>query len=175
MTFGRTTGIPRRSAWNCISRLFTQAPPSTRSSATGAPPAATASRLIACNSAALWNAMLSRAARAMWATVLPRVSPTIAPRASAFQYGAPSPVKAGTNITPPLSGTVSARFCTSALPLMAFSPSRSHCTTAPPMKTLPSSANSGVSVGCAALVVMSPLVEVWNRSPVCISMKQPVP
>ena len=51
---GRTTGMPSRSAWNCISRSFTAAPPSTRSSLTGAAPAATASRLIACSSAALW-------------------------------------------------------------------------------------------------------------------------
>ena len=111
----------------------------------------------------------------MCATELPRVSPTIAPRASACQYGAPRPVKAGTNITPPLSGTLSASVCTSALPLIACSPSRSHCTTAPPMKTLPSRANSGTSVGCAALVVISPLVLVWNCVPVCISMKHPVP
>ena len=32
-----------------------------------------------------------------------------------------------------------------------------------------------LAVGCAALVVMRPLVEVWNAAPVCISMKQPVP
>ena len=44
----------------------------------------------------------------MWAIVEPRVRPTIVPRASGFQYGAPRPVKAGTNITPPLSGTLSA-------------------------------------------------------------------
>jgi hypothetical protein len=37
------------------------------------------------NSAALWKAMLSRAARAMWATLLPRVRPRMAPRASGFQ------------------------------------------------------------------------------------------
>ena len=84
-------------------------------------------------------------------------------------------MKAGTNITPPLSGTLSASFCTSPLALIACRPSRSHCTTAPAMKTLPSSANSGVVLGCAALVVISPLVEVWNCGPVCISMKQPVP
>jgi hypothetical protein len=84
-------------------------------------------------------------------------------------------VKAGTNITPPASGTLSARACTWPLPWMARSPSRSHCTTAPPMKTLPSSANSGVGPGCAALVVIRPLRLVWNWVPVCISMKQPVP
>jgi hypothetical protein len=64
---------------------LTAAPPSTRSSATGVPPAATASRLMACSSAALWYAMLSSAARAMCATVVPRVKPVIVPRASAFQ------------------------------------------------------------------------------------------
>jgi hypothetical protein len=64
---------------------LTQAPPSTRSSVTGAPPAACASRSIACSSAALWKAMLSSAARAMWATLLPRLRPTMAPRASGCQ------------------------------------------------------------------------------------------
>ena len=34
---GRTTGTPRTSAWNCIRRSFTAAPPSTRSSRSGAP------------------------------------------------------------------------------------------------------------------------------------------
>ena len=119
--------------------------------------------------------MLSSAARAMWATVLPRVRPTMAPRASAFQYGAPRPVKAGTNITPPASGTLSASACTSPLARIACSPSRSHCTTAPPMKTLPSSANSCGPGGCAAAVVIRPLPLVRNCAPVCISMKQPVP
>jgi len=51
----------------------------------GGAPAAWASRAIACSSAADWKAMLSSAARAMWATVDPRVRPTIAPRASACQ------------------------------------------------------------------------------------------
>ena len=52
--------------------------------------------------------MDSSAARAMCAIVEPRVRPTMAPRASGCQYGAPRPVKAGTNMTPPLSGTLSA-------------------------------------------------------------------
>ncbi len=84
-------------------------------------------------------------------------------------------MKAGTNITPPELGTLSARRCTSPLPWIARRPSRSHCTTAPPMNTLPSSANSGVAPSCAALVVIRPLVELRNAVPVCISMKQPVP
>ena len=92
-------------------------------------------------------------------------------------------MKAGTNTTPPASGTVCAIACTSALPLIARRPSRSHCTTAPAMNTLPSSANSGVAppsapplgASWAAEVVISPFAEVWNTVPVCISMKQPVP
>ena len=66
--------------------------------------------------------MLSSAARAMCATLLPRVSPTIVPRASGCQYGAPSPVKAGTNITPPLSGTDAASCSTSLLALDRVQP-----------------------------------------------------
>jgi len=56
------------------------------------------------------------------------------------QWGAPRPAKAGTRYTPAASGTEAARASTSADDLMTPSPSRSHCTTAPPMKTLPSSA-----------------------------------
>ena len=78
-------------------------------------------------------------------------------------------------MTPPESGTLSASACTSPLDGMARSPSRSHCTTAPPMKTLPSSANSGCAVTWAAEVVIRPLCEASKRWPVCISMKQPVP
>jgi hypothetical protein len=119
--------------------------------------------------------MLSSAARAMCATFVPRVRPVIVPRASGFQYGAPRPVKAGTTITPPASGTLSASDCTSVLLLIACRPSRSHCTTAPPTNTLPSIAYSGRAESCAALVVSKPFDEVWNFSPVCISRKQPVP
>jgi hypothetical protein len=84
-------------------------------------------------------------------------------------------VKAGTKITPPLSGTLSARLCTAVLASMACRPSRSHCTTAPPMKTLPSSAYWGFEPVCAARVLISPLPLARQWSPVCISMKQPVP
>src|SRR5471030_3402912 len=52
--------------------------------------------------------MASSAARAMWARLLPRVSPTSAPRAYGSQCGAPRPTKAGTRNTPPLSGTLAA-------------------------------------------------------------------
>ena len=131
--------MPSRLAWNCNSRLLTAAPPSTRSSVIGA----AASPIIAVSRAALWKAIDSSAARAMWATVVPRLRPRIAPFAAGIQYGAPSPVKEGTNITPPESGTDAARFSMSPECDTTCKPSRSHCTTAPPMKTLPSSAYCG--------------------------------
>ena len=56
---------------------LTLAPPSTRSSTSGAP----ASLRMASTRSATWKAMLSSAARAMWAAVVPRVMPTIVPRA----------------------------------------------------------------------------------------------
>ena len=84
-------------------------------------------------------------------------------------------MNAGTNITPPESGTLSANACTSVLARMACRPSRSHCTTAPPMNTLPSMAYCGVVSVCAAAVVMSPACETRNSLPAFISMKQPVP
>src|SRR6218665_2129899 len=68
--------------------------------------------------------MLSSAARAIWASVLPRVRPVMLPRASGFQYGAPRPVKAGTIITPPASGTLCASASIPALLVMARSPLR---------------------------------------------------
>jgi len=85
-------------------------------------------------------------------------------------------VKAGTKTTPPASGTLAARGCTSALAPIAPRPSRSHCTTAPPMKTLPSSAYCGpCPATCAALVAINPLADASIWPPLCISMKHPVP
>jgi hypothetical protein len=49
-TFGRTTGTPRMSAWNCISRSLAAAPPSTRSSFSFSPE----SFCIASSTSALW-------------------------------------------------------------------------------------------------------------------------
>src|SRR5688572_4401299 len=133
---GRTTGIPSRSAWNWSRRSLRAAPPSTRSSRTGD----RASACIADSSSALWNAIDSSAARATWARVVPRDKPRMAPRAYGSQWGLPRPVKAGTRHTPPASGTLAARASTSEDDLMIESPSRSHCTTAPPVNTEPSSA-----------------------------------
>ena len=84
--------------------------------------------------------MPSSAARATWAAVVARVSPTRAPRAYGSQCGAPSPAKAGTRKTPSLSGTEAASASISSAERIKPRPSRSHCTTAPPLKTLPSSA-----------------------------------
>ncbi len=67
----------------------------------------------------------------------------MAPRASASQYGAPSPVNAGTTYTPPVSGTLRATALVSATSSTRPSSSRSHCKSAPAMNTLPSSAYSG--------------------------------
>ena len=72
--------------------------------------------------------------------MVPRVSPTIVPRAYGSQYGAPRPTNAGTKYTPPVSGTDSASRSVSAAFAISPRPSRSHCTAAPAMNTLPSSA-----------------------------------
>ena len=101
----------------------------------------------------------------------------MAPRASASQYGAPSPVKAGTTYTPPVSGTLRAMAHVSATSSMRPSSSRSHCKRAPAMNTLPSSAYSGPGApgAEAASVVTSRWVERHASRPVCMSRKQPVP
>ena len=54
-------------------------------------------------------------------------------------------------------------------------PSRSHCTTAPAMKMLPSSAYSVRLPMRHATVVSRLFFEVTGLVPVFISMKQPVP
>ena len=86
------------------------------------------------------NAIASSVARTMCARVVPRVSPTIRPRACGSQCGAPSPVRAGTKTTPPLSETVDATAWLSAAEPTIWMPSRSHCTAAPVTKIEPSDA-----------------------------------
>ena len=61
-TTGRTTGTPRMSAWNCIRVLLAIMPPSTFSSVRSTPESA----LTASSTSRVWNAVASRAARAMW-------------------------------------------------------------------------------------------------------------
>ena len=85
ITCGRTARMPSRSLELHQQVVDAGAAVDARSSATGAPPAATASRLIACSSAALWKRDALQRRAPMCATVLPRVRPTMAPRASAFQ------------------------------------------------------------------------------------------
>jgi len=154
-----------------MSALFTEAPPSTLSSRILRPESAS----IAPIRSAVWNAMLSSAARARCAAVVPRVTPTIAPLAAGSQWGAPSPANAGTIVTPPLSGTRAARASTSEEREMSPRPSRSHWTTAPPTKTLPSRAYSVRPAIRHAMVERSRWREMTGRLPVFMSMKHPVP
>jgi hypothetical protein len=74
-----------------------------------------------------------------------------------------------------VSGTDAASASTSAELRMIPSPSRSHCTTAPPMKTLPSSAYSVRLPRRHATVASSLWRETGALVPVFWSMKQPVP
>ena len=98
------------------------------------------------------------------------------PRASLRQCGANRPEKAGTNTTSPLSGTDRASFSTSDASPMMPRLSRSHRMSDPATATDPSSAYvAGPSPSRAATVVISPCSEWTGRSPVCMSMKQPVP
>src|SRR5438128_2698539 len=69
-----------------------------------------------------------------------RVNPVITPRALCFQYGAYSPENAGTKYTPPLSSTDRASVSISELVPIKPRLSRSHCTSAPVIAMLPSSA-----------------------------------
>ena len=133
-TAARRTGTPRRSAWNWQSRSITDAPPSIRIS-DGAVPLAF---VIASTTSAVWNAIDSTTARAMCAFPVPRVMPTIVPRAYGSHHGEPSPVNAGTTYTPPLSGTHAASGPVSLASVMMPSPSRSHWIAAPVTKIAPS-------------------------------------
>ncbi len=87
-----------------------------------------------------WKAIASTQARASWARPAPRVMPVTMPRAVGSHCGLPSPVSAGTKVTPPLSGTDAASGPTSAASSMMPSPSRSHWMAAPETKADPSSA-----------------------------------
>jgi chorismate mutase/prephenate dehydratase len=78
--------------------------------------------------------------------------------------------------TPPASGTDAAKGPTSSLERMICKPSRSHCTVAPPINTLPSRAKAWAAPAiCAARVVNNPCALVCAVAPVCISKKHPVP
>ena len=90
--------------------------------------------------------MLSSAARAMWPISRTALMPMIMPLAYGSQCGAPRPVKAGTKTTLSESRTEAAISSTSGDAAKNRMLSRSHCTTAPPMKTLPSSAYSSLLI-----------------------------
>src|SRR5437773_715276 len=130
-----STGMPATSAWNCIRKPFAVPPPSTRRTSIGWPAARIASRR-----SRVWYAMLSRVARTIWARVVPRSMPIRRPRAYMSQCGAPSPVNAGTRYTLSLPASPAASDSVSAAVAMIPRPSRSHCTAAPVMNALPSSA-----------------------------------
>ncbi len=74
-----------------------------------------------------------------------------------------------------MSGTSAIRFSTSAEALIAFKPSRSHCTAAPATNTEPSSAYVVTPPICQAIVVSKPFSDGTGLVPVFSSMKQPVP
>ena len=129
---GRSTGTPRRSAWNWQSKSLAAAPPSTISELSAVGSVSVTSRTS--------KAMASRVARTRWARVVPRVRPRIVPRACGSQCGAPSPVSAGTNTTPSVLSTEAAISAVLPAESMIPSPSRSHWIAAPVTKIEPSSA-----------------------------------
>ena len=98
----RSSPAPRRAArarragrpGTGTSRSITDAPPSTRISA-GAVPLA---RLIASTTSAVWNAIDSTTARARCARLVPRVMPTIVPRAYGSHHGEPRPGERGHDV-----------------------------------------------------------------------------
>src|ERR1041385_5069523 len=149
---GRSTGTPRRSAWNWRSQSLAEPPPSTRRRGSSSPAAPS----IASMSSRVPKAMDSRAARTRCAGVVPRVRPVIVPRASGSQCGLPSPTNAGTMCTPPVSGTEAASAAESEACLRRPSSSRSHWITAPAMKRLPSSAKPGPPRRLQAAVASTP-------------------
>ena len=139
MTFGRTTGTPRMSAWNCMRVSFLTMPPSTFSSVSSTPSEA-ASAIAASSTSRDWKAVASSTARAMWFLLWKRVMPTITPRASERQCGANRPENAGTTNSPPLSSTCVARSSISGASLIRPRLSRIHCTSEPVTATEPSRA-----------------------------------
>ena len=87
----------------------------------------------------------------------------------------PESGEGGHHVDTPLSSTVSDNASTSGALRIIFSPSRSHCTTAPAMNTLPSSAYSVRPSIFQATVVRRLFFDGTASVPVLSSMKQPVP
>src|SRR6188472_1660441 len=163
-----STGHPARSAWSCIRNPLAVAPPSARRAPTSSGSASSTS--------ATWCATASSAARTRCARVVPRVSPEISPRASGRHCGEPSPVSAGTKVTPSVDSTLVARRSLSDADSITPRPSRSHCSAAPPTSTAPSAAYCGAPPGgTAAAVVSSPSAEAPASSPRATRTNVPVP
>src|SRR3954447_556270 len=119
----------------------------------------------------------STTARVRCARPVPRVMPTIVPRAYGSQYGDPSPVNAGTHTTPSVSSTDAASGPASAAFVMMPRPSRSHWIAAPVTKIAPSYAYVAgpPSASCQPTVVSSPSTGGGHDSPTFISTNEPVP
>ncbi len=85
-------------------------------------------------------------------------------------------MNAGTNMTPPLSGTLAASGPVSAASVMMPRPSRSHWIAAPVTKIAPSMAYTvGASPTCQATVVNSPSAGSGRVAPRFTSTNEPVP
>ena len=97
-------------------------------------------RTIASTASRVWNAIDSTTARARWARVVPRVIPTIVPRAYGSHHGEPSPVNAGTTYDAAAVVDLAASGPISAASAMMPSPSRSHWIAEPVEKIAPSRA-----------------------------------
>ena len=96
----RARGMPRTSAWRCMSQRLAVIPPSTRRIAGAAPAAPSASAMSRTR-----KQSASSSARTRWAGVVWAVIPVKTARASARHHGAPRPLSAGRNRTPPVSAT----------------------------------------------------------------------
>ena len=171
VVFGLITLVFNRSDWICIKRLLLLAPPSTFKLENFIPASFSISIIISL----VLRAIDSRAALAIWPFSVPLVIPKIVPWAYGSQYGAASPDRAGTNVIPPLSFTVFARFSTSGASLIIPSLSLNHWIRAPATKTLPSRAYVTSPFIRQAIVESILLFDLTNVFPVFIMQKQPVP
>mmetsp|Transcript_25962 Transcript_25962/g.42871 ORF Transcript_25962/g.42871 Transcript_25962/m.42871 type:complete len:256 (-) Transcript_25962:213-980(-) len=172
-SLGLCTGTWIASACICIRSLLTVMPPSTCS----ADSLTFESASIASRTSRAWNATDSSAARQMCAFVVYKVMPTMHPRASDRQYGANSPEKAGTNVTPSVFETDPASTSISDADPIKPRLSRSHCTARPAIATDPSSAYITGAFGPSLkqTVDKRPCVLGHTLLPTFMSMKQPVP
>ena len=109
-TRGRSTGTPSWSACSWQQQVVRGRAAVDAQRGSVAP----ASAVIASTTSRTSKAIASSVARARCARVVPRVMPSDGAARVGSQCGAPSPVSAGTNTTPPLSGTAAASASISA-------------------------------------------------------------